>query len=202
MTLFNLATPRAWAYYPILRPLSGMPIGIPAGTLGWLYLPTPPPWSPPPLPGLPWSMTLGGQGVWTPGPHLRPTRHASWPGSASREKIKMTTKTTHNWSLHKHKITRRKRRKKEERTRLHSRGRLTLSDPCHLELSVRAQGTHSMCMCREPWPCPLTSCTLPLLRPCWYMRRRPRRAPAPSRPAMTACARRAMRARRPRRKRV
>ena len=26
---------------------------------------------------LPWSMTLRIQGVWTPGPHLRPTHYAS-----------------------------------------------------------------------------------------------------------------------------
>ena len=39
--------------------------------------------------------------------------------------------------------------KEKERTRLRSRGRLTLSDPCHLELSVRARGTHFLCACAE-----------------------------------------------------
>ena len=35
------------------------------------------------------------------------------------------------------------------KTRLCSRGRLMLSDPCHLELSVRAWGTHFLCACAE-----------------------------------------------------
>ena len=42
-----------------------------------------------------------------------------------------------------------KKKRTKERTRLHSRGRLTPSDPCHLELSVRARGTHSLCACAE-----------------------------------------------------
>ena len=97
-------------------------IGIPAGTLGWLYLPTPPPRSPPPvgLPGkaplLTWpSLTLGGQGVWTPGSHLRPTRHASWPRSASREKIKIkiTTKTTQPKLAQTYNNTTKKKKKKK-----------------------------------------------------------------------------------------
>ena len=43
ITCLTILHPGSKPIKPVLKPHSGMPIGIPDGTLGWLYLPIPPP---------------------------------------------------------------------------------------------------------------------------------------------------------------
>ena len=88
---------------------------------------------PPFLPGLP----LGGKVCGFLGPTLGQPVMLADP--ASREK---KNKTDYATTQLKFKMTQQKKVVKK-RTRLCSRGRLTMSDPCHMELSARERGGHA-----------------------------------------------------------
>ena len=108
---------------PIPKPLS-MPACIPDGTMGWLYLPTPPPPNTPPLgrpgmtPLLTWSSLppapLGGKVHGPPGPHLRPNPSCWLTHSASQQKYTKKKK---------------KKKKKEKETRNRAQRDLLVSSP-------------------------------------------------------------------------